>query len=146
MQAGLTYVSTLNNPHAVRLHEISMSWDNSPEAILGPVLPTKPNASPIWIALCNMIYPRSSSRDMAYLSMSEQSPDQDAGQRCQYQPLIHQQRPLQTRQTRLRTLLVPQPLRLGKEITSFRRDITRNNISLGELREILNNQQAELTP
>jgi hypothetical protein len=69
--AGLTYVSTLNRPQAVRLHEISMSWDNSPDAILGPVLPTKPNASPIRMAWCSMIYPRSFSRDIAYLSMSE---------------------------------------------------------------------------
>lgn len=55
MLAVFTHVSTLNKPQAVRLHEISMSWDNSAEAILGPVLPTRPSASPIWIAWCSMI-------------------------------------------------------------------------------------------
>jgi hypothetical protein len=50
-----TYVSTLKRPQAVRLQEISMSLESSAEAILGPVLPTRPRASPMRMAWCSMI-------------------------------------------------------------------------------------------
>lgn len=67
LSGAFTYVSTLNNPQAVRRHEMSMSLERCSDEIRGPLLFTNPRLSPIRMASCSMIYPRSSFRDMAYL-------------------------------------------------------------------------------
>lgn len=63
----LAYVSMWNNPHAVRRSETSMSWDNCSGITLSPLSPTRPSDSPVRMAWCSILYPRSSSSEREYL-------------------------------------------------------------------------------